>query len=312
MPLQPEESGLSCGTHVFPVVNGVPRFVESAGYTENFSFQWNTYAATQIDHGAVTQSSNRLWLESGWSPEEIDGVRVLEVGSGAGRFTSVLMAESQCHLISLDYSNAVEANRGNNAQYIEQGRLLLGQASVYELPCKPQSFAKVICLGVLQHTPNFRESLRQLYERVQPGGELVVDFYPIKGWYTKFSAKYLLRPLTRRMSPKMLHTVVRATVPYSLGIYRLLAKIGMRPLTRFVPICDVDGTLPAGMSRKELLEWCALDTFDMFSPAYDSPQRISTVAQWLQELGATVTFAGFIEVQPGNQAAVVRSKRPHA
>ena len=309
MPLQVKESGLSCGSHDFPVVNDIPRFVESAGYTENFSFQWNTYRATQIDHGSVTQSSNRLWLESGWSPEEIDGTRVLEVGSGAGRFTSVLMAESKCQLTSLDYSNAVEANRANNAQYIEQGRLLLGQASVYELPCKPQSFAKVICLGVLQHTPDFRESLRQLYERVQPGGELVVDFYPIKGWYTKLSAKYLLRPLTRRISPKTLHKLVRATVPYSLALYQLLKKIGLRPLTRFVPICDVDGTLPPGMCRKELVEWCALDTFDMFSPAYDNPQRITTVAQWLQEMGATITHADFVEVQPGNRAAVVRASR---
>lgn len=145
---------------------------------------------------------------------------------------------------------------------------------------------------------------------MRPGGELVVDFYPIKGWYTKLSAKYLLRPLTRRMSPRMLHKVVRATVPYSLFVYRTLAKLGLRRLTRFVPICDVDGTLPAGLSRNELLEWCELDTFDMFSPAFDNPQRISTVAGWLKEAGAEVIFSDFVEVQPGNNAAVVRAIRP--
>ena len=309
-PLQVSDDALACGTHTFPVTAGVPRFVESAGYTDNFSFQWNTYAKTQIDHDAIQQSSRRLWLESGWQPNDLKGLHVLEVGSGAGRFTSILMNESECHLTSVDYSDAVLANRANNQRHIDAGRLLLGQASVYELPCNPRKYDRVICLGVLQHTPDFRESVRQLFERVRPGGELVVDFYPIKGWYTKLSAKYLLRPLTRRISPSVLHKVVRATIPYSLFAYRALVKLDLRPLTRFVPICDVDSTLPHGMRRSELLEWCALDTFDMFSPAFDNPQRISTVARWLEEFGATVTFADFVEVEPGNRAAAVRVLRP--
>ena len=309
-PLRLDLAVLRCDAHSFPVVESVPRFVESAGYTENFSFQWNKYAKTQIDHGTIEQSSRRLWRESGWSPALLKDTKILEVGSGAGRFTSVLMSESECELVSVDYSEAVVANYSNNRKYIEAGRLLLGQASIYELPCKAQQFDKVICLGVLQHTPDFKESVRQLYQRVRPGGELVIDFYPIKGWYTKLSAKYLLRPITRRLSPVTLHKVVRATVPVSLNIYEGLVKLGLRPFTRFIPICDVEGTLPPGMAREELLEWCELDTFDMFSPAFDSPQRISTVARWLGEMGAVVRFADYVEVQPGNNAAVVRVTRP--
>ena len=68
------------------------------------------------------------------------------------------------------------------------------------MPFPDGSFDKVFCLGVLQHTPDFEASVRALVVKARPGGEIVVDFYPIRGWWTKLNAKYLLRPLTKRMS----------------------------------------------------------------------------------------------------------------
>lgn len=41
---------------------------------------------------------------------------------------------------------------------------------------------KVFCFGVLQHTPDVNKSVQCLAEMVKPGGELAVDFYPIRGW----------------------------------------------------------------------------------------------------------------------------------
>ncbi len=35
-------------------------------------------------------------------------------------------------------------------------------------------------------------------------GKLAVDFYCIRGWWTKVSAKYALRPVTKRPPPKQL------------------------------------------------------------------------------------------------------------
>ena len=49
-----------------------------------------------------------------------------------------------------------------------------------------------------------------------------------------------------------------------------------------------------------------LDTFDMLSPEYDNPQRISTVAKMFERSGADVTFAGFVDNGTG-RAAVVRA-----
>ncbi len=59
---------------------------------------------------------------------------------------------------------------------------------------------------------------------------------------------------------------------------------------------------------KMLREWVVLDTFDMFSPAYDNPQIIKDVARMFERAGARVTFAGDV-FHGGGRAAVVRAVR---
>jgi len=69
---------------------------------------------------------------------------------------------------------------------------------------------------------------------------------------------------------------------------------------------DIAGTLPPNLSKKELKEWVILDTFDMFSPEHDHPQRISTVKKWFEEAGAKVTFADFIIFGNNYSSAIVK------
>ena len=87
-----------------------------------------------------------------------------------------------------------------------------------------------------------------------------------------------------------------------------LHRVGLGVLARFLPIVDIQGTLPKNLSAAEKREWAILDTFDMFSPEYDNPQRIDDVAAMFARYGATVTFAGF-EHFDGASAAVVRGMK---
>ena len=67
-----------------------------------------------------------------------------------------------------------------------------------------------------------------------------------------------------------------------------------RFVNRFIPICDIRGTLPQGLSKQEIREWCILDTFDMFSPEYDQPQKVNTVKKWFEENGMEQVWGGEI------------------
>jgi len=290
----------------FPVIAGIPRFCELDNYTASFGRQWNQFRTTQIDGEGIDAnvSSDRLFAETGWNADELGGRNVLEVGSGAGRFSRVLLQHTHANLFSVDYSSAVEANWRNNGA-LSAGRFHLAQASIYEMPFPDARFDKVLCLGVLQHTPDFEASVRALVAKARPGGEIVVDFYPIRGWWTKVHAKYLLRPITRRLPEERLLHLIDRHADSLIRLSNTLDRFGLGVLRRFVPLVDIKGTLPKNLSPGQLREWVVLDTFDMFSPRFDNPQRVVDVAAMFERAGAAVTFAGFVDHGTG-QAAVVR------
>ena len=306
-PLTVSEDGLKeNGTIVFPVVNGIYRIAGDNNYTENFGYQWNMFAATQIDKAAhLDISKKRFFAETGWDNQDFTGKTVLEVGSGAGRFTQIILDFTNAELYSVDYSNAVEANYKNNGPH---PRLKLFQASIYELPFAPAQFDKVICLGVLQHTPDVEKSVQALINMVKPGGELVVDFYPYKGWWTKMQAKYILRPFTKKMDHEKLYKKIDKNIDGLIKAYNFFSNIGLNKLNRFLPICDIKGTLPKNLPYPQLREMCVLDTFDMFSPQYDQPQKIKTIIDYFKKYGMEKVWGGNIKYE-NFKAAIVKGNK---
>jgi 2-polyprenyl-3-methyl-5-hydroxy-6-metoxy-1,4-benzoquinol methylase len=301
--------GLSDGTKViFPLRNGAYRVVESNNYTENFGYQWNKFVGTQVDKASNLDISKvRFFAETGWDKENLEGKNILEVGSGAGRFSQIMLDFTKGTLYSVDYSNAVEANFKNNGP---NERFHLFQASIYDMPFAPGQFDKVICIGVLQHTPDVEKSVQTLISMVKPGGELIVDFYPIRGWWTKINAKYLLRPWTKKMTHEKLYKLIDRNVDWMIKASRFFSRIGLgRIVNRFIPICDIDGTVPPNLPPAQLREICVLDTFDMFSPEYDQPQRIKTVVGWFERYGMKNVWGGFIPYQ-NCSASVVKGTKP--
>jgi SAM-dependent methyltransferase len=268
------------------MVGGIPRFCELQNYTQSFGFQWNRFADTQMHR----QSSEMFWRMTDWKAEDLKGVDLLEAGSGAGRLSRVILEETAANLYSFDFSNAVEANWKLNGS-IAPERFQLCQANIYDMPYPDDSFDKVLCRGVLQHTPDFEGSVRALVSKAKPGGEIVVDFYEIRGWWTKVNAKYMLRPLTKRIPNDRLLSLIDRNIDWLLKSHDLLAGTKLRPLTRFLPLVDVAGTMPDDLSPEARRQWAVLDTFDMFSPEYDTPKRTREVAAMFERAGCKVRYA---------------------
>lgn len=292
---------------VFPYVKGAYRIVKEDNYTDNFGYQWNKFVETQVDKSSkIDISKKRFFAETGWDKEDLTGMNILEVGSGAGRFTQIMLDFTKGNVFSVDYSNAVEANFANNGP---NERLHLFQASIYEMPFAQHQFDKVICIGVLQHTPDVEKSVQSLISMVKPGGTLVVDFYPIRGWWTKLHAKYFFRPWSKKISNENLYKKIDSNIDWLIKTYRFFSKIGLgRLLNRFLPICDIDGTFPKDMPYKQLRELCVLDTFDMFSPEYDQPQKVETVVNWFKKYGMNDVWGGYIQYDHGYAAVVKGTK----
>ena len=225
------------------------------------------------------------------------------MGSGAGRFTEVFLRTTKAHLYSIDYSNAVEANWRNNARYHD--RLHLAQASIYAMPFPDNSFDKIFCFGVLQHTPSFKDSVAALVRKAKVGGEIVVDFYPINGWYTKVHSKYILRPITKRLPKRILLWLIRRNIRWMQALFDLLCRFKLGVLTRFIPMTDLRA-FPKTLTPEQRLEWATMDTFDCFSPKFDNPQRLKSVEHMFLRNGCTITFSGRVEYD-GGVSTVVRA-----
>jgi SAM-dependent methyltransferase len=270
----------------------VPRLVSPENYARSFGFQWNRHACVQLDSfngGSI--SADRLHQTTGWQSADLAGERILEAGSGAGRFTEILL-RTGAKVFSFDLSSAVEANYANNGA---RPNLRLFQADMVDLPLRPASFDKVLCLGVIQHTPDPEAAFRSLARLVKPGGQLAIDVYPLN-WKALLHWKYFMRPVARRMPPALLWRWVGWYAPKLSPVARLLHRVGGAPLRRLVPILDQsDKAVPAAIQR----EWTVLDTFDALSARYDKPQTADTVRRWFHS-------CGFVDVQIDEAAISAR------
>jgi SAM-dependent methyltransferase len=264
-----------------PIRGFVPRFVPDSGYSENFGEQWNHFRRTQLDKfNGTTLSKDRFYSGTGWSPAELKGARVLEVGCGAGRFTQVML-DAGAQVYSVDLSSAVDACVANNGP---RENLCVAQADLCQIPFRPRSFDKVFCYGVLQHTPDPRAAFMSLIPFLKPGGDLAVDVY-LKGWALEpYKNKYLYRPLTTRIPRTLLFRFLQWYIPKWLPFdtfLKRLPKIG-RVLGMAIP-CWNYHYLP--LSRDQRVEWGILDTFDALAPTYDYPQTIEAVNKWFYDAG---------------------------
>jgi SAM-dependent methyltransferase len=287
----------------FPVINNIPRFVPIENYSSSFGFQWNIFNQTQVDyHNKSDISSKRFYNSTKWSPDQIKEKKILEVGSGSGRFTQVIL-ETGAELYSLDYSTAVEANAKNNFKF---SNFNLCQANVYELPFEKNYFDFVCCLGVIQHTPNVELSFSKMLEHLKPGGEIAIDVYAdtIK---TKFYSKYLFRPITKRLNKKLLLSIIKWYVPIWMPFSNFFLKTPFvgKFLAQIIPICNYSKQYPF-LSKQQLVDWAILDTFDMLSPDYDNPQSFKTLNRWLFKYNLDKIFLG-----RGDNGFVLIAKKRH-
>ena len=284
--LMPYEAGWLVsedGQHRYPVCDGIPRFVPASNYADNFGMQWNHFRKTQLDsHSGHQISADRFWKATGWTPEELRGQWVLDVGCGAGRFAEVAL-NAGAKVVAIDYSSAVDACYANLRHY---PNLYVVQGDIYALPFAPKSFPFVYSLGVLQHTPNVAAAFTAVTKMMGVKGRICVDYY-WRRLRTMLHPKYALRPLTRHMRPERVFRMLQRWTPALLSVSQCLGSVPVigRVLQRIVPVADYTGIYP--LTPEQLREWALLDTFDMLCPTYDNPQTPSTIRSWCEKAGLT-------------------------
>jgi SAM-dependent methyltransferase len=270
----------------YPIRNGIPRFVSDDNYAASFGVQWNLFKGEQIDTvNGFKLSATRFYAETGWPPESLSGKWLLDAGCGAGRFLDVA-SSAGAEVVGIDISNAVDA-----AGQTLRGRknVHLVQASIYALPFRPGVFDGCYCLGVIQHTPDPLAALRALPRVVRPGGRLGVFIYERKRW-TRLYAKYLVRPLTTRLSNAALLQLIKTVMPLLFPLSEVTFRIPVfgRLFAFMIPVSNYVGAntrTNGGLSIGQRYRWAVMDTFDMLAPRYDQPLTQAEAEAALREAG---------------------------
>jgi len=269
-----EESALACAMcqRQYPIVKGVARFVDAQHYAGSFGFQWLTFRDTQLDTEESRRSEADFRRRTGFTPEDLAGKLVLDVGCGMGRFAEVATRWG-AHVVGIDLSLAEEAASEN----LKDRDATFFQADVFKLPFAAGSFDYIYSIGVLHHTPDCEQAFKRLPSLLKPGGRIAIWLY--SGYNRWYRMSDLYRRATRRMSPKTVHRMAHIAVPM-YGVHQVLRSI---PLVG-KPISGVMKYL-LPMSFNPDPKWRVLDTLDWYSPWYQSKHTYEEVFRWFEDCG---------------------------
>jgi len=171
-------------------------------------------------------------------------------------------------------SQAVEAAARNLK---DRDSVTILQADVFSLPFAPESFDFIYSVGVLHHTPNCELAFKALPPFLKPGGSIAIWLYSSYNKWYRFSD--IWRKVTHRLPPRLLHALAHVAVPmyYVHRGLRVVPVVG-RPASGLIKYL-----LP--MSQDPDADQRVLDTFDWYSPKYQSKHTYEEVFRWFESCG---------------------------
>lgn len=109
--------------------------------------------------------------------------RILDYGCGLGDFIGICK-ENNHNIVGYDIAESVGSYvHKKYGVSVKTGRL---EANMYE----PSSFDLITCFDVIEHIPDFIETLSYLFSWLAPGGRLILTTPNLESWDRKVFGKY--------------------------------------------------------------------------------------------------------------------------
>ena len=279
----------ACGRS-YTVADGVGHFVPAESYASSFGFQWTKYARTQLDTDQMHYSEQAFRSRTGLTPELLHGKWVLDVGCGMGRFAEVA-SRWGANVVGVDLSRAALVAADNLAG---RDNAFFIRSDLFKLPFAPESFDFIYSIGVLHHTPDCQAAFKALPKYLALGGTIAIWLYSgYNRWY-RFSDIY--RRYTSRMKPETLHALCQFAGP----LYEIQQGLKKIPLVGKTASGLLQYVLP--ISHFPIREWRVLDTFDWYSPTYQSKHTYEEVFRWFEDVG-------LVDLHVGEESIAVRGTK---
>jgi len=198
----------------------------------DFGEQWTQYDENEGEDEGFYASPEifRDMLGPLLSPEELEGTRVADIGSGTGRIVRMLLDAGAQHVVALEPSVGVEILRKNLETFGD--RVEVVHATGIDL-ATDRGFDFVFSIGVIQFIADPLPTLRRAYDALRPGGKLVIWVYGKEGNGAYLFFLTALRPITTRLPQQALAALCQVLTVFA-DVYGLACRVLPLPLRSYV------------------------------------------------------------------------------
>lgn len=302
------EGSLRADGRVYPIVNGIPRFVLTDDRDQqltatSFAYKWRrreTYDSPGVQKMFASWMSQRYGFAdcARMSVYLASHRRILDAGCGSAFGSSLCMADgwtdgSTCEWYGVEISDAID---------VAQERVGAGprkhfiQGDILRLPLRKESFDLVFSEGVLHHTPSTEAAFKSLVPMIAPGGELFCYIYRKKAPLREFADDHVRQALAS-LPPEEVWEALRPLTALARALSELHAEV---ELAAPIPYLGI----PAGKHDvQRLVYWHMFKlfwnadfsfeennhiNFDWYAPRYAHRHSEEDLRRWCAEAGLDV------------------------
>lgn len=268
----------------YPIIRGIPRFVNKQHYAASFGVEWRRWPRLQFEDqnlgGPMEGHTTRMWqMCTGIAENDLSGKVFADFGCGAGRFLDVVRSRGG-RVVGMDLSLSVEVARAN---FPNDPDVLIVQGDVLNPPFRDGVFDGAFSFGVMQHTPDPKTGTLRLTKTVSSGGSVSCNIYGTTGYYSFPSVARMRRAINAvkpvfGYAPAFLYSYFAA---YMLSpiFYRLLRTRRLSRITHFIE----QQIFPCLYIPDQ--RWRVLDMFDSITPTMVSLHSGEELVSWLESAG---------------------------
>ena len=254
----------------FPIKDEIARFLPSLSQDEQqvkrgFNVAYEHYRDSRYLH--FTSALIDWWLDDVKLPREFfKGKLVLDAGCGSGRWTYA-MALLGATVVAIDLTDSGVA--AAHAATANMDNVVVLQASLFQLPFRPESFDMVVSWGVMHHTPNTKAAFDRIVPLVKRGGTFYVMVYEKHNPW-KFVWTDMIRRFLHRFSEPRRYDLCRYLIIKNRFLYSWLSHfIICAPYPKKGDSLEVS-TIQYGL-------------YDAYTPMYNFLHTRAEVTSWFEE-----------------------------
>ena len=174
----------SSGKNSYIVRNGIPRFVEHTDYNASWDYKWHEIDSGKgLNYKILDKNDPAYEIHDLFDRNNHDGQAftfakgriALDLGCGIGQYSLRLLQEFEpTKVVSMDLTRGVDVFRQIMLEKFPhyKSKILMVQASVFEMPFPKETFDYVMSLGVLMHTGNTLNAIEGAAQVLKNNGHI--------------------------------------------------------------------------------------------------------------------------------------------